>query len=335
MWTPQSCGSIFSGVGGWEIGARQLGVRPAWGVELDPGFAALHEANGAGRVYVGDVQTFDPRNRQFFSRVRVFFASPPCKNVSKARKNRGLQHREDRNIGDVVPVWLDALRPEVFLLENVDGYVEEPVFHRIVAGARKLGYGLQHFIVDAAAVGTPMHRKRVILRAVLGAEKLPTPAPFVTQYTTWDQVTQDLWETLPPSEPLAGWQLEALQVLPPATGYPCIILGGNPLKRRWNHPKPTGLKYKTVETIKGDLYARKVWVGPGEMLGSLVSSPGTTGVMRLLDADGSVRSITAEFVARCMGFPRGMHLPTGPDAYAVLGNAVAPPVAAWALQGLV
>jgi site-specific DNA-cytosine methylase len=46
--------SMFSGGGGWEVGAKAAGLRSLWGVEFVPQIADVHEANIGHRPIVMD-----------------------------------------------------------------------------------------------------------------------------------------------------------------------------------------------------------------------------------------------------------------------------------------
>jgi site-specific DNA-cytosine methylase len=75
-----TCASLFSGGGGWEVGAVAAGLRPVWSVELDPEIAAVYARNFHKQVprhgtKVGSVFDVDPRALE---RPDVLCVSPPC-----------------------------------------------------------------------------------------------------------------------------------------------------------------------------------------------------------------------------------------------------------------
>lgn len=52
--------SLFTGGGGFEIGAMLAGFTPTWGIEIRPDIAAVAEANIPGlKVIVSDVAAVD------------------------------------------------------------------------------------------------------------------------------------------------------------------------------------------------------------------------------------------------------------------------------------
>lgn len=74
----------FGGAGGWDEGAKELGIEPL-GLELDLDACKTREQAGL-RTYRGDVSQFEPAD---FAPVGLFIASPPCPTFSAAGSGRG------------------------------------------------------------------------------------------------------------------------------------------------------------------------------------------------------------------------------------------------------
>ena len=79
--------NLFSGAGGWEVGAAQVGIQ-AHGIELFPLPASSARAAGFP-VTEASVADLDPRDARG---IAGLIASPPCQGVSVAGKGVG---RED------------------------------------------------------------------------------------------------------------------------------------------------------------------------------------------------------------------------------------------------
>jgi hypothetical protein len=74
----KTCGSIFSGIGGWEYGAKQVGLKPIFAFEFHQKYADAYAKGHGSHVQVGDVkQTKDAMPK---ATVDVLFSSPPCQN---------------------------------------------------------------------------------------------------------------------------------------------------------------------------------------------------------------------------------------------------------------
>ena len=71
---------LFAGPGGWDVGARELGLDPL-GIELDDAACRVREAAGL-RTLQGDVAALDPLDFP----CDLLIASPPCTAFSMAGK---------------------------------------------------------------------------------------------------------------------------------------------------------------------------------------------------------------------------------------------------------
>lgn len=80
---------IFAGAGGYDSGAREIGIDPL-GIEINDAACATREAAGL-RTHQGDVAALDPSD---FGPVELCIGSPPCPTFSAAG-NGGGRHLTD------------------------------------------------------------------------------------------------------------------------------------------------------------------------------------------------------------------------------------------------
>ena len=206
-------GTLFSGGEGVGVGLTAAGLRHAWGVEYDPAIAAVAQANGFD-VRVADVRAVD---YAALPRVDWLHASPSCTRASVANSG-ATEAQEDIETAAAVVRALDAQRPAVFTLENVWQYRTFAAFRLICDALGRLGYFWTYDHVNAADMGVPQTRRRLILRASRGLlPMLPEPVRWVG----WYEAIEDLLPTLPPSK-LAPWQLARL----PAELRGAVLVGG-------------------------------------------------------------------------------------------------------------
>lgn len=199
--TLSTFGTLFSGGEGAGIGLQAAGLRHMWGVEYDPAIAAVAQRNGFA-VRVADVRAVDYTT---LPAVDWLHASPVCTRASNANPN-ATESPEDIDTAAAVVRALDAIRPQVFTLENVWGYRDFTAFKTICKALGDHGYFWDFEHVNAADMGVPQTRKRLILRASRGMlPHLPAPVPWVG----WYEAIEDLIPTLPESQ-LAPWQLARL-----------------------------------------------------------------------------------------------------------------------------
>jgi DNA (cytosine-5)-methyltransferase 1 len=201
-----TCATLFSGGGLADVGLKRAGLTPLWAVEYDPAIASVYAANHGAHVIVGDVRGVDFATLE---RPDLLWASPPCPNFSVAKTGRG-ETALDLEIADAVVRAIETLRPTAFVLENVRGYADSQSYRRIRAALDRLDYWSDADVVNAADLGTPQTRERLILRARAGGwmqahRPWPAPRPWVG----WYAAIEDLIPTLPDSA-FAPWQLARL-----------------------------------------------------------------------------------------------------------------------------
>lgn len=82
---------LFAGPGGWDIGARRLGIEPL-GIELDAAACNVRTHIAAGHPTLqADVAALDPLDFP----CELLIASPPCTAFSMAGKGAGRDAMEE------------------------------------------------------------------------------------------------------------------------------------------------------------------------------------------------------------------------------------------------
>ncbi len=204
--------TLFSGGELFGCGARAAGWRHLDGCEIDPKIAAAARLNGFD-VRVADVCQVDYGSLPPADHLH---ASPSCKHASQANTNGG-ETNEDRAAADAVCQAIRAHQGTTFSLENVWGYRTFESFKRILAALHACGFVVDFRHINAADYGVPQTRKRLILRAVRGRDRVPPLHPthrkggdmFHLPWIGWYSAIVDLIPTLPATEP-APWQLARL-----------------------------------------------------------------------------------------------------------------------------
>lgn len=159
-------GSLFSGIGGLELGLEWAGLGPvAWQVELDPwcrGVLAMHWPSAARHA---DVRHVGAHNLQ---PVEVICGGFPCQDISVAGKNAGLEGSRSGLWREYLRV-VGELRPRFVVVENVRALVSRGL-DRVAADLDGLGYRVEARIIAAAAVGAPHRRERLFVLAARVAD---------------------------------------------------------------------------------------------------------------------------------------------------------------------
>lgn len=196
-------GSIFSGGGGYDIGAKQAGFTPTWAIEYIPYIAACYAKNLGDHVIVGDLLDILPQSLEY---VDLFHASPPCPNFSNA-KTDARETALDRCFAHWISHYIRVKRPLFFTLENVTAYRKSESWQIIQRALVDEGYGFDWWILNSADYGTPQTRKRMIVVGRRDGRKPQRPAPThektprgflaLPQWIGWYEAIEDLLEGLP------------------------------------------------------------------------------------------------------------------------------------------
>ena len=221
--------SLFTGFGLADIGAMQAGLEPIWGVENDPAIADVAKSNLKHDIRVQSVLDCNPHH---FEKSDVLWASPPCTSFSVAKTN-GKETDLDRQLAIKIVDFLKVLKPQSFILENVEAYKRSASLEFIEGALYGLGYWIDRQVLNAADFGVPQTRKRMILRAVLGGMPQSLPAP--SRRIGWYEAIADLIPTLPESQ-FADWQLKRM---PADLIQNCLVDGQNA-----RTPEKGGLNYR-------------------------------------------------------------------------------------------
>jgi DNA (cytosine-5)-methyltransferase 1 len=172
----RTCGGLFAGIGGLELGLERAGFRSLWMAEKDPvRRRVLHDQ-------FPDVEVFDDVrgvNGKSAARVDLVAAGFPCTNVSLAGDGSGLDGPESGLWREVIRVVRD-LRPRYLFVENVAALLGRGL-DRVLGDLAESGFDAEWDCIPAAAVGAPHLRDRIWLVAYAddagrGEQRRPEPA---------------------------------------------------------------------------------------------------------------------------------------------------------------
>jgi DNA-cytosine methyltransferase len=315
----KTCGSIFSGIGGWEYGAKQVGLKPIFAFEFHQKYADAYAKGHGSHVQVGDVkQTKDAMPK---ATVDVLFSSPPCQNYSVAKMNKNDEKPDSaKDVGLVTIEIARKTKAKVILMENVIAYLDSPVLATII---QELGneYHVHKMIVNAHEYGCPTTRKRMLATFVrkdlYDGPFIPTPTNKKTEAKSWLSVVQDLIPTLKPGG-ISKWQQDRID--------------------RWNQMYPAGHKKAMklpIQVSGNNVSSVSFEKGKGVKVFRNVNEPSFTIVKswqamiqtRIVLDDGKILKADPHCFARWQGFPDEVfaNLPEDPQtATEMIGNAVPP-----------
>lgn len=170
---------LFGGAGGIAEGFRQENFAVLAGNDSDPDACATFQFNFPDAVVVhGDIRSAGVKARilEAARGADVVVGGPPCQAFSQMRNHvRLIDDPRNALYKEFVHVVAELL-PSAFLMENVTG-IDQMGFREQIATDLSLGgeYYVQPQVIDAADVGVPQTRKRLIFIGVRRGRNVSPP----------------------------------------------------------------------------------------------------------------------------------------------------------------
>lgn len=153
-------GSLFAGVGGFDLGMERAGMRPAWQVEIDPHARAVLARHWPEARQLEDVRKVGAHNLE---RVDVIVGGFPCQDLSIAGNRAGLAGGRSGLFYEMRRI-IDELKPGLVIWENVPGLLSSDKgrdFARVLYSLGGIGYHGAWRILNAQFFGVPQRLRRV------------------------------------------------------------------------------------------------------------------------------------------------------------------------------
>ncbi len=163
-------GSLFSGIGGFDLGLERAGWDCRWQVEIDPQRREILARRWPQVARYQDVRTVGAAS---LDEVDLICGGFPCQDLSLAGRRAGLAGQRSglwfefhRVLAELHPAWV--------LVENVPGLLSSDRgrdFATVIHGLVELGYSVAWRVLDAQYFGVPQRRRRVFVVGHLGAAR--------------------------------------------------------------------------------------------------------------------------------------------------------------------
>lgn len=154
-------GSLFSGIGGIELGfERAGGYRTLWFVENDLHAQAILRKHWPNAEIYADVTYLDFGS---VPKVDVLTGGFPCQDISNAGKRAGIT-------GSRSSLWkhcvraISAIQPRIAVFENVSALTRRGL-STVLCDLAQVGYDAEWHCISASSVGAPHRRDRIFIMA--------------------------------------------------------------------------------------------------------------------------------------------------------------------------
>jgi DNA (cytosine-5)-methyltransferase 1 len=152
--------SLFSGIGGLELGLERAGMTTVGQVEIDPYCRRVLAKHWPDVPRHDDVRTAaDWWLSEERPAVDVICGGFPCQDISAAGRRAGIIDGERSSLWTYLAHTVRVLRPRYVLVENVSALLVRGLAV-VAADLAEIGYDLRWDCVPAAAVGAPHRRDR-------------------------------------------------------------------------------------------------------------------------------------------------------------------------------
>jgi len=297
---------LFAGAGGFTEGATQAGCKVLWAGNHWPVAVETHAANHPHTIHA--CQDLQQVNWATVPRHDLMLASWCCQGNTPARGKaaNNPEHDSSRSTAWAFVSGLEHHRPDYFVGENVRGFLNWALYPAWRMAIEALGYCMDIQMVDAADLGVPQHRDRLLFIGVRAKHPLMLRLPKREHVPASTFIDFDAGTWSPIERPGRA----------PAT-LARVANGRRRFGERFLMPyygSGSGLTGRSLDRPIGTITTRDRWA--------------------VVDGDRMRMLIVPESRAG-MGFRPDYILPSDPRlAVHVLGNAVAPLVAYEAIEAL-
>jgi DNA (cytosine-5)-methyltransferase 1 len=153
-------GSLFSGIGGIDLGLERAGLTCSWQVEIDSFCRDVLDKNFPHTLKFDDVKQCGKHN---LKPVDLICGGFPCQDISIAGKGVGLHGKKSK-------LWFEFERiiremgPKFIIVENVPNLRRRGLTY-ILGTLSSLGYDSEWSCLSASQFGAKHRRKRVFIVA--------------------------------------------------------------------------------------------------------------------------------------------------------------------------
>lgn len=152
-------GSLFSGIGGFDLGLERAGFEIKWQVEIDEFCKKILSKHWQNVPKFSDIKNCGSHNLET---VDLICGGFPCQPFSIAGKRRG--NKDDRYLWSEMFRIIKEIKPSWVIGENVTGIINMAL-EQVCVDLEAEGYDVQPLIIPACAVNAPHRRDRVWILA--------------------------------------------------------------------------------------------------------------------------------------------------------------------------
>jgi DNA (cytosine-5)-methyltransferase 1 len=155
-------GSLFAGIGGFDLGFERAGMTCSWQVEINEFCRRVLAKHWPDVRRHDDVKTFPPTDAKEW-RVDTICGGFPCQDISCAGRRVGIGGKRSGLWSEFARI-IGALRPRYVVVENSADLVRRGL-NRVLGDLAACGYDAEWSPLSGCAMGASHMRKRLLIVA--------------------------------------------------------------------------------------------------------------------------------------------------------------------------
>lgn len=147
-------GSLFSGIGGFELGAEMAGIPTLWNCEIEE-----YQRKILNKHFPNTKQYADIRQLQNPEPVTIISGGFPCQDISSAGGGAGIDGEKSGLWSEMYRICREV-RPEYIVIENSPNLTIRG-FERVLCNLSEIGYDAEWQCLRGTDFGMPHFRNRI------------------------------------------------------------------------------------------------------------------------------------------------------------------------------
>ncbi|GAA7481331.1 DNA (cytosine-5-)-methyltransferase [Helicobacter pylori] len=156
--------SLFSGIGGLDLGFIQNGFEIVWANDFDKYAVETYKANIGQNIVLGDIEI----EKDHICGHDILIGGFPCQPFSTLGSLQGFEDKRGTLFFTICEI-IKKHRPKIVVLENVKNLINHnkgESFKRILFELNELDYQVNYDILNTLDFGIPQQRNRVFIVAL-------------------------------------------------------------------------------------------------------------------------------------------------------------------------
>jgi DNA (cytosine-5)-methyltransferase 1 len=203
-------GSLFSGIGGFDLAAEWMGWENKFHCEWNPFGQQVLKYHFPNSISYADITKTDFSIHR--GTIDIITGGFPCQPYSMAGKRLGKA--DERHLFPEMLRAIKEIKPKWIIGENVRGLISWNgglVFHEVYDDLEREGYEVQSFLIPAASINAPHRRDRIwfVAKDVTNSNKIRFSGEMENgelarkfRFTECNQ--RNAWDSFPTQSPICG-----------------------------------------------------------------------------------------------------------------------------------